>query len=208
MPAARLATAVPAYPHPIGMVQRVYGGGTSYSEHRKEAPTGAAVSPVIDNIETVARLEAEFEKRRTWPEWLADIIGGFAGSMTFVLIHVLWFAVWLLINTGHFFGVPVFDPYPFIFLSMAVSVEAVLLATFVLMKQNRMGRRAEEREQLHLQIAMLAERESTKNLQIVRALCRHLGLSLEAEDREAEQLSQATSVDQLAANLRERLPEP
>ena len=126
--------------------------------------------------------------------------------MTFVMLHVIWFTLWFLINTGHLFIAP-FDPFPFILLAMAVSVEAVLLSTFVLMKQNRMARRSEEREQLHLQIAMLAEREATKTLQILRGLCSRLGVEPSSEDKEAEQLSETTAVDQVMQNLRERLPD-
>ncbi|MBI2817575.1 MAG: DUF1003 domain-containing protein [Acidobacteria bacterium] len=165
----------------------------------------SAPSPIIDNIEAVARMEHEFLERRTWSQRTADAIGGLAGSMTFVLLHVTWFTLWFLINTGHLFIRP-FDPFPFIFLTMAVSMEAVLLSTFVLMKQNRMARRTEEREQLHLQIAMLSERESTKILQMLRAVCSRLEIEPPSEDKEAEELSQTTAVDQVMENLRERLP--
>ena len=120
------------------------------------------------NIETVARLEQELLEERSTVERISDAIGSFVGTMSFVLIHVAWFFFWFLANAGQIPGVPRFDPYPFIFLSMAVSVEGVLLTTFVLMKQNRMAKRADLRNQLNLQIDLLSEKEVTKILQILR----------------------------------------
>ena len=59
---------------------------------------------------------------------VADRITTFAGSMTFVYLHVLWFACWI----G--FGV---EDYPFGLLTMIVSLEAIFLSTFVMISQNR-----------------------------------------------------------------------
>ena len=58
-------------------------------------------------------------------------------------------------------GVKRFDPYPFILLAMVVSAEGVLLSTFVLMKQNRMQKRIDVRDQLDLQIIVLSRRRKS-----------------------------------------------
>jgi uncharacterized membrane protein len=70
---------------------------------------------------------------------LADVITSFSGSMRFVGLHLVWFALWIGFNL---FG-PAFDPFPFGLLTMIVSLEAIFLSTFVLISQNR----AEERQQ-------------------------------------------------------------
>ena len=62
---------------------------------------------------------------------VADAITSFAGSMKFVYIHALIFGVWCA--TG-LFGA---DKFPFNFLTMSVSLEAIFLATFVMIGQNR-----------------------------------------------------------------------
>jgi uncharacterized membrane protein len=157
------------------------------------------------NIQTVANLERRFLDERTWLDKLADAIGGFSGSIYFVLLHVVGVSVWFLINTGHFFGVRKFDPFPFILLAMVVSVEAVLLSTFVLMKQNRMAERAEQRDHLNLQIDLLAEEEITKMLQMQRLICERLGITEAFEDPVAQEMSKSTSVKTLAQELREKL---
>lgn len=159
----------------------------------------------LSNIDTVARLESEFLERRTLAERAADKIGDFVGSMAFVMLHAIWFAVWFTWNSGAFPGLKAFDPYPFTFLTMAVSSESVLLSTFVLMKQNRMSRRADQRDHLNLQISLLAEKEITKVIQMLSDMSHHQGLHL--VDEEVAELSQNTAVERLAAELRHKLPE-
>ena len=68
-------------------------------------------------------------ERRThdWQARVADVITAFAGSMSFVYLHVLAFAAWMLwVET---------DPWPK--LTLVVSLEAIFLSTFVLIGQNR-----------------------------------------------------------------------
>src|ERR1700739_5155835 len=59
---------------------------------------------------------------------IADAITRFAGSMMFVYLHVIWFAVWIIFRVEH---------YPFGLLTMIVSLEAIFLSTFVITSQNR-----------------------------------------------------------------------
>ena len=159
------------------------------------------------NIETVARLEQQFLEERTLVDRIGDSIGSFVGTMWFVLIHVTWFSFWFVVNSGKMPGIRPFDPYPFIFLSMAVSVEGVLLTTFVLMKQNRMAKRADLRNQLNLQVDLLSEKEVTKILQMLRTMADHMGLQQQAEEPEVRELSQNTAVETLANELRNKIPE-
>jgi uncharacterized membrane protein len=88
---------------------------------------------------------------------------------------------------------------------MAVSVEGVLLTTFVLMSQNRMARRADLRNQLNLQVDLLSEKEVTKVLQMLRAMADHMGLQQEAEEPELQELSQNTAVETLAKELKDKM---
>jgi len=158
---------------------------------------------VRDNIASVTEMESTLEHRRTLVDRIADLIGGFSGSMTFVFLHLVWFLAWFLINTGVIPGIPRFDPYPFILLAMIVSVEGVLLSTFVLMKQNRMQKRIDVRDQLNLQIDLLAEKEITKSLQLLRAICKHLEIKEAQTDAELGEMVDNTSVDMIAARVRD-----
>jgi uncharacterized protein YecE (DUF72 family) len=99
------------------------------------------------------------------------------------------------------------DAFPFILLTMFVSMEGVILALFVLMKQNRMSRRADERDHLHLQINLLAEKEVTTMLQLQQRLMSHLGMAQQTQDSEVQQLAAETAIENLANELKQRLPE-
>jgi len=86
---------------------------------------------------------------------------------------------------------------------MVVSVEGVLLSTFVLMKQNRMQKRIDVRDQLNLQIDLLAEQEVTKSLQLLRAICRRLEIDEAQTDAELGEMVDTTSVDMIAARVQD-----
>lgn len=73
---------------------------------------------------------------------VADAITAFSGSMTFVVLHVIWFAAWIVINVVNSH---LFDPFPFGLLTLIVSLEAIFLSTFVLISQNRQSGRTDER---------------------------------------------------------------
>jgi uncharacterized membrane protein len=124
--------------------------------------------------------------------------------MTFVVLHLLLFATWFLINLD-LLGLEPFDPFPFGILTLIVSAEGVLLAIFVLVSQNRMSRLANHRAHLNLQISLLAEQETTKLLQKVETIVDRLGIET-ARDQDLQRLSQDTHLETLARELQERLP--
>ncbi len=171
----------------------------------KESPKPQAPSAARDNIEAIANLAEQFLRNRTPGDRITDAIAAFSGSMRFVLIHLIGFAAWILLNTGPLRLSRPFDPYPYVLLSLVVSCEAVLLATFVLMKQNREAHRSDARDHLNLQIDLLSEREITKILQMQIAVCERLGVGTGASRREIQELSQDTAVENLAAELKERM---
>jgi uncharacterized membrane protein len=182
------------------VVARAVLSGPSMNANGEERP------PASVNIASVAELEREYLEKRTPVERIGDAIGAFAGTMWFVMLHICVFTAWFLINTHRVPGIAAFDPYPFILLSMAVSVEAVLLSTFVLMKQNRESRRAEQRGELNLQIDLLSEREATKMLQLLQRICERLGIEEAGRDREVNLLAQETTIKDIAEELKKKLP--
>jgi uncharacterized membrane protein len=88
---------------------------------------------------------------------VADAITEFAGSLTFVYIHVAWFAVWIAANIGILGAAIVFDKFPFGLLTMIVSLEAIFLSTFVMVSQNRQAARADVRSQLDFETNLRSE---------------------------------------------------
>ena len=158
------------------------------------------------HIDSIVKQEEAALEARSPSERLADAVAAFAGSLRFVALHLLLLGAWLLVNSGHLFALKPFDPYPFSLLGMLVAVEAVILSSFILMRQNRMMRRGELRDHLNLQVDMMAEKEITTVLRMVRAVCAHLGLDTIAADKEIRELSQTTSIESLSERLEEKLP--
>jgi uncharacterized membrane protein len=127
-------------------------------------------------------IKAQHAAERTFFEALADGLNGIAASTPFLLIHVVWFLVWIPWNLG-LLGLRPFDPFPFGLLTMVVSLEAIFLSIFVLMSQKRESAIAELREELMLQVNLRMEEEVTKTLQLVAGLYTRLGHVM-AEDEE------------------------
>ncbi len=180
--------------------------GTS-GEKKTQKKSRNTVTPraAQKNIETIANLEGNLLRQRTTVQRIADVIADFIGSMTFVLLHILWFTLWPIANLGLIHGIRVFDPFPFVLLNLMISGEAVFLSTFVLIKQNRMGRIADERDHLTLQIDLLSEREITKALELLRLICKELKIAEAEHDPEAKELSGETAVEKLALTLRKKM---
>src|SRR3989338_8842372 len=107
--------------------------------------------------------EAKLSKNRHLWERLADDINRIAGSFGFFILNALFFILWITVNTGQIKGLPIVDPFPFILLTMIVSLEAIFLSIFVLISQNRQSTIDSLREEIHLQINEIGEREITKS---------------------------------------------
>jgi uncharacterized membrane protein len=160
--------------------------------------TNAPKDPASRNVAAVAKLEQRERLRRTPIERAIDRLAVWAGHPSFPLLHVAWFAAWTGFNV---WSARPFDAYPFTFLTLVVSLEAILLSSFVLAAQDRMTREADRRAKLDLQIDMLAEQELTAILRGIGALAKHSGLDLRDAVPDLEELTSDTRVDRLARRL-------
>ncbi|MEX0750641.1 MAG: DUF1003 domain-containing protein, partial [Dehalococcoidia bacterium] len=125
---------------------------------RSRSPVSPTKGHITDSVEEIARLEAA-SAPQSRSEVLSDCITAFGGSMLFIGLHAIWFTVWMALNAP---GAPFrFDAFPFGFLTMIVSLEAIFLSTFVLVSQNRQAAAADRRARVDLQINVIAERELT-----------------------------------------------
>lgn len=161
-------------------------------------------SHIQEQIELIARHEQEFLEQRTTAERVSDVIAGFIGSLPFVVVHLCIFAVWIVINLLPY--ARHFDPKPFGLLQTCVAMEAILAASFILMRQARFGRRSDERDHMMLQILLLTEKELTALLGMDRQIASEMGLSRAANSPEVRDLSQETSIEDLQQTIKENLP--
>lgn len=126
------------------------------------------------NVKKMVAIEDAQKSNRTLGEKIAEVIALFCGSMVFVYVHVVWFVMWILLNSVFTFAQ--FDPFPYTFLTLVVSLEAIFLSTFILISQNHETRLTERRNHLDLQINMLAEKENTKMLALLRRIAIKIGI--------------------------------
>lgn len=115
------------------------------------------------------------------------------------MFHVVWFAGWILANTGAL-GIRPFDPFPFGLLTLIVSLEAIFLSIFVLMAQSRESTVAELREEVSLQVVLRMEEEVTKTLQLVAGLYTRLGQQV-SEDPELREMLGPLDADEIERDL-------
>jgi uncharacterized membrane protein len=153
-------------------------------EHARSEVTGV----VHRNVAALLEARRRFEREKPRSVRIADAITAFTGSMRSVALHALVFGGWIVLNLGVVPGIEPFDPFPFVMLAMAASVEAIFLTTFVLVSQNRQAELAESRAELDLQISLLAEHEVTRVLSLVDATARHLSVPRDASTENLEEL--------------------
>ena len=98
---------------------------------------------------------------------VADLIADFSGTLAFLLLNLTVFVVWILVNT---LGPAIwhFDPFPFQFLTMAVSLEAIFLSIFVLISQNRQAAKDRIKADLDYQVNVKTELELSTMAEHIR----------------------------------------
>jgi uncharacterized membrane protein len=162
--------------------------------------TDAAETLTRRNVERMRKMEDWSKRHRSVPDRAAEAVARFCGRIAFVWIHAVVFAVWILWNVLP--KVPRFDPYPFTFLTLCVSLEAIFLSSFILISQNYEMRVTERRTQLDLQINLLAEQENTKILALLELMAKKMG-AIEQDDPEIDALAAAIQPESIVRQIEE-----
>ncbi len=149
-------------------------------------------------------MKAKADARRTRMEKVADTMTSDLGSNTFLWTNVMVFLFWILINTGHIPIVSPFDPFPFNLLTNIVSLEAIILAIFVLISQNRSAKVDDIREETHLQLNLIAEKEITKIMKLLSLLLEKQGVDLSG-DPELKKMIRPVSEDEIEKRLEKEI---
>ena len=109
-----------------------------------------------------------------------------------------------MINSKLIPGFEPFDPYPYVLLITIVSVEAIVLATFVLITQNRQAKIDSLREETELQINLTAEQEITKVLKILAVILKKMGVDTD-QDPELQKMLEPLDPEEIERQLEEQL---
>ena len=168
------------------------------SGHSSYRHRHSAADLTRENVQAMRRLDDLALAKRSRADRVAEFVAQFCGSITFVWIHAAVFGVWIAWNVLPV--VPHFDPYPFTFLTLCVSLEAIFLSSFILISQNYEMRISDRRNRLDLQINLLAEQENTKMLHMLSRISKKLGMGDE-DDPEIRALEEATRPETLARQI-------
>ena len=157
------------------------------SETRQDQPDRSSATPLLDrNVRAVIEHAAEEERSKPTADRVAMTIWRFAGTMNFVYFHIIVFGLWAALDLGWISALRNFDP-TFTILGTTAAVEAIFLSAFVLMAQLRMADTADKRNQLDVQVSLVAEQEITHILRLVAAMSERMSIE-EAKDPEIQEL--------------------
>ena len=151
----------------------------------------------------VQSFEAKELKKRSWAIRLADDLTSTFGSLSFLIFNILFFIIWIFINTNRIPIVSSFDPFPFPLMTTIVSLEAIILTLIVLMSQNRQSFISNLREEIDMQVNIASEREITKILQILVKIIDKQGIKL--KDKELDEMLKGIEVSYIERKLEEQL---
>lgn len=146
--------------------------------------------------------EAKALKSRSFLTRIADRLTSIFGSTGFLILNAIFFIIWIPINLN-LTPVKPFDTYPFGLLTMIVSLEAIFLSIFVLVSQNRSSYVDSLREELHLQVNLIAEEEVTKILKVLAEIRQKIGIK--EEDPELEKMIKRIDTNYIEQSIVDQL---
>lgn len=163
--------------------------------------------PQQDKLTRRRRIFKSFEAKalanRRWSEQIADYVSSSVGSVGFLVLNLYWFLVWIILNINIIPDAIPFDPYPFGLLTMIVSLEAIILSIFVLLSQNRAASIDKLRNELHLQVNLIAEEEITKSLELLAEIRSKLGIR--KKDPELEKMLHRIDTSYIESSLQKQI---
>ena|SRR5258706_3448444 len=136
----------------------------------------------------IQSFEAKALKKRSPSVKFADSLTAFFGTFLFLILNIAIFGLWILINMGVLPIMRPFDPFPFVLMTTAVSLEAIILSCIVLMSQNRSGIISALREEMQLQVNFYTEREITKILKMMAILMKNHKIKIDDDPELMEML--------------------
>ena len=171
----------------------------------RDTPFESDRDQISQNIEAVLEFYTREEQKISRSQRILERISGLIGQPVFLGVILLFVALWMLANTAlRQFGMVEFDPAPFFWLQGIVGLGALLTATVVLTKQNRLAKLEEQRAHLDLKVTLLTEQKAAKLIDLLEELRRDLPNVRNRHDPEAAALQQSMNPDLVLAALDER----
>ena len=166
---------------------------------------GSERDQIDQNIEAVLDFYTREDQKISRSQRVMERISRFVGQPVFLGIIIFFVALWILANSVvRHFGMAEFDPPPFFWLQGIIGLGALLTATVVLSKQNRLAKLEEQRAHLDLKVNLLTEQKAAKLIDLLEELRRDLPNVKNRHDPEVAALQQSMNPELVLAALDER----
>jgi len=171
----------------------------------RDTPVESDHDQISQNIEAVLDFYSDEYQKTSRSQRILERISRFLGQPIFLGIILFFVASWILANVAlRQFGMAEFDPEPYFWLQGIVGLGALLTATVVLSKQNRLTKLEEQRAHLDLKVMLLTEQKTAKLINLLEELRRDLPNVRNRHDPEAAELQQSMNPELVRVALNER----
>jgi uncharacterized membrane protein len=162
-------------------------------ERAKDARQEDLPSSVNENIDTITAFYQRHEEHMSLPQRLIERMSIILGSPGYVAGSVLFMVGWIVANlVAMELGFEEIDEPPFFWLQGIIAVNAFIISTTVLIRQNRMSKLAHHHARLDLQVNLLTEEKSSKIIAMLESLRRDIPGMPQSEDHEAKEMAEPT----------------
>jgi uncharacterized membrane protein len=157
-------------------------------------------SSVSENIDTITAFYQRHEERMSLPQTLIEKMSVILGSPGYVAASVVFMVGWIVANLVALeLGFEEIDEPPFFWLQGIIAVNAFIISTTVLIRQNRMQKLAQHHARLDLQVNLLTEEKTSKIIAMLEALRRDIPGMPSAIDQEATEMAQPADAEKVLA---------
>jgi uncharacterized membrane protein len=177
--------------------RRTYRLANAYERH--------LLDRLAERRQQIGGFRAKANRTRKPTERVADFLIEQIGSLPFLVFHIGLFVVWMGVNLKLIASATPFDPFPFGLLTMVLTLEQSLLTVFILISQNRESDIAELRNEIDLQINVLAEEEISKALRLLRLIGERLDIDEITNDAELRIMETTLDHEEMEKETRQEL---
>ena len=148
---------------------------------------------VSENIDTITAFYQRHEEHMSLPQRMIEKMSVILGSPGYVAGSVVFMAGWIVANLAALeLGYAEIDEPPFFWLQGIIAVNAFIISTTVLIRQNRMQKLAQHHARLDLQVNLLTEEKTSKIIAMLEALRQDIPGIANEVDHEARQMTRPT----------------
>lgn len=160
------------------------------SEPAHDDPRTELPPSVSENIGTIAEFSARNDEHVSATQRFVEKTASFLGSPGYVACNIIFIVIWIAVNlAAPDLGWKRIDDPPFFWLQGIIGLNAFIISTTVLIRQNRMSQLANRHAHLDLQVNLLTDEKCSKIIALLEELRHDLPQVDTKADREADELA-------------------